>query len=35
MGDEVKKRPGQPTKYKPEYNDLTYKFCLLGATDAD
>lgn len=24
---------GQPTKYKEEYNDLAYKFCLLGATD--
>ena len=25
---------GRPTKYKEEYNDLAYKFCLLGATDA-
>lgn len=25
---------GRPTKYKPEYDDLAYKFCLLGATDA-
>lgn len=24
---------GRPTKYKEEYNDLAYKFCLLGATD--
>lgn len=24
---------GQPTKYKKEYNELAYKFCLLGATD--
>lgn len=24
---------GAPTKYKEEYNDLAYKFCLLGATD--
>lgn len=24
---------GQPTKYKEEYNELAYKFCLLGATD--
>lgn len=24
---------GRPTKYKPEYNDLAYKYCLLGATD--
>jgi hypothetical protein len=26
---------GRPTKYKPEYCDLVYKFCLLGATDAE
>ena len=25
----------RPTKFKPEYVDLTYKYCLLGATDAD
>ena len=25
---------GRPTKYKPELNDLAYKFCLMGATDA-
>lgn len=25
---------GRPTKYKEEYNDLAYKFCLLHATDA-
>lgn len=34
--DEVndEKRPvGRPTKYKEEYNELAYKFCLLGATD--
>lgn len=24
---------GRPTEYKDEYNDLAYKFCLLGATD--
>jgi hypothetical protein len=24
---------GRPTKYKPEYAELAYKFCLLGATD--
>lgn len=24
---------GRPTKYKPEYCELAYKFCLLGATD--
>lgn len=26
---------GRPTKYKSEYVDLAYKFCLLGATDAE
>jgi len=26
---------GRPTKYDESYNDLTYKYCLLGATDAD
>jgi len=26
---------GRPTKYKPEYNDQTYKLCLLGATDKE
>ena len=26
---------GRPTKYKAEYADLAYKFCLLGATDKD
>lgn len=25
---------GAPTKYKEEYNELAYKYCLLGATDA-
>ena len=25
---------GRPTSYKPEYDDMAYKFCLLGATDA-
>lgn len=24
---------GRPTKYKTEYADLAYKFCLMGATD--
>jgi len=24
---------GQPTKYQAEYAELTYRFCLLGATD--
>ena len=26
---------GRPTKYKEEYVDLAYKFCLLGADDKD
>ena len=25
---------GRPSSYKEEYNELAYKFCLLGATDA-
>lgn len=25
----------RPSKYKEEYNDLAYKYCLLGATDKD
>ena len=25
----------RPTAYKPEYDDLTFKYCLLGATDED
>ena len=24
---------GRPSEYKEEYNELAYKFCLLGATD--
>ena len=29
------KRPvGRPSKYKPEYAELAYNYCLLGATDA-
>ncbi|RNC66457.1 helix-turn-helix domain-containing protein [Proteiniphilum sp. X52] len=28
-------KTGRPTKYKTEYDKLAYKFCLLGATDAD
>lgn len=30
-----KQKVGRPTAYKPEYADLAYKFCLLGATDKD
>lgn len=26
---------GRPSKYKKEYADQAYKYCLLGATDAD
>jgi hypothetical protein len=26
---------GRPTKYRKEYNEQTYKLCLLGATDKD
>jgi len=26
---------GRPTKYKEEYNELSRKYCLLGATDQD
>lgn len=26
---------GRPTKYKTEYEEQTYKLCLLGATDKD
>jgi hypothetical protein len=25
--------PGQPTHYKPEYNELAHNYCLLGATN--
>ena len=27
------KTEGRPSKYKPEYDDLAYRYCLLGATD--
>ena len=26
---------GRPSSYKPEYNELVYKLCLLGATDKE
>lgn len=32
MPDYVESR-GRPSKYKTEYAELAYKFCLLGATD--
>jgi len=35
MSDEAQEtRPvGRPSKYKPEYIDLAFKFCLMGATN--
>lgn len=32
--DEEKDKGGRPTEYKEEYNDMAYKLCLLGYTDA-
>lgn len=29
----TEKKHGRPTDYRAEYDDLAYKFCLLGATD--
>jgi hypothetical protein len=29
------RRAGQPTKFKPEYAHIAYKFCLLRATDRE
>jgi hypothetical protein len=38
MANEVRGKPknkgGRPKKYDPSKNELVYKFCLLGATDA-
>jgi len=31
--DDDNAKPGQPSSYKEEYNDLAFKFCLMGATD--
>lgn len=31
---EAKGPGGRPTKFKPEYCELAYNYCLLGATDA-
>jgi hypothetical protein len=28
-------KQGRPTKYKPEYDQLAYNYCKLGATDED
>lgn len=28
-------KAGAPSLYKEEYDDMAYKFCLLGATDAE
>jgi hypothetical protein len=33
--DEEKDKGGRPTEYKEEYNELAYKLCLLGHTDAE
>lgn len=30
-----KGKGGAPTKYREEYNDLAYKYCLLGCTDVE
>ena len=27
--------PGQPTSYKPDYDELAHNYCLLGATNED
>ena len=35
MAKKAKHAGGRPTKYKPEYNVLAYRYCLLGATDVD
>jgi hypothetical protein len=33
VSNKKRNRGGRPTRYKPEYADLAYKFCLLGATN--
>ena len=33
--DEEKRKQGQPTKYRPEYDKQAYKLCLLGAIDKE
>lgn len=33
MSEAQETSPGRPTKYKSEYVDLAYKFCLMGATN--
>jgi hypothetical protein len=30
-----KQSPGRPTAYNERYNQLAFRYCLLGATDAD
>lgn len=35
MRDAETKGAGRPTKYMQEYDELVYKFCLLGATDKE
>lgn len=34
MMTENKRPVGRPTKYRPEYCELAYNYCLLGATDS-
>ena len=31
--EQKKNKRGRPSPYKKEFNDLAYKYCLLGATD--
>ncbi len=33
MPDKEPKSTGRPTDYRPEYDELAYNYCLLGATD--
>ena len=35
IAEKEKHAGGRPTKYKDEYADLAYKYCLLGATNTD
>lgn len=34
-GEPEKRHAGRPTTYRTEYDDLAFKFCLLGATDVE
>lgn len=33
--EQTEKKQGTPTKYREEYDELAYKYCLLGADDKD